>query len=240
MKDKTRKTRNDFKWKHFLPEIILLCIRWYLKYKLSFRDLVEMMSERGIRIVHTTIMRWIHEYSPKINKRIRKYLKTSSDSYRLDETYIKIKGKWCYLYRAIDSKGNTLDFLLSEHRDKKAAKIFLKRVLKNNHASFPRVINTDKAPTYPYAITEMKKAGLIGEETKHRTVQYCNNIIEQDHMFIKKRINPMLGFFSFRTANYIIKGIEAMHMIRKIQIKDFFKNYLNDKIFINNLFGIAA
>ncbi len=102
MKDKTRKTRNDFKWKHFLPEIILLCIRWYLKYKLSFRDLVEMMSERGIRIVHTTIMRWIHEYSPKINKRIRKYLKTSSDSYRLDETYIKIKGKWCYLYRAID------------------------------------------------------------------------------------------------------------------------------------------
>jgi IS6 family transposase len=99
-----------FKWKHFLPEIILLCIRWYLKYKLSLRDLVEMMKERGLSIAHTTIMRWVHEYSPEINRRIRKYLKPTTDSYRLDETYVKIKGNWYYLYRAVDSNGLQLIF----------------------------------------------------------------------------------------------------------------------------------
>jgi len=152
MKKIKKRTEHLFKWKHFLPEIIILCLRWYLKYKLSFRDLVEMMTERGLSMVHTTIMRWIHEYSPKINKRIRKYLKPSTDSYRLDETYIKIKDKWCYLYRAIDSKGNTLDFLLSEKRDKKAAIKFIRKVLSNRHATKPRVINIDKALAYVYAI----------------------------------------------------------------------------------------
>ena len=104
MKKKIQKSENLFKWKHFLPEIIILCLRWYLKYKLSFRDLVEIMAERGFSQVHTTIMRWVHEYSPIINKKIRKYLCHSTDSYRLDETYVKIRGKWYYLYRAIDSK----------------------------------------------------------------------------------------------------------------------------------------
>lgn len=235
-----KQSGNIFKWKHFLPEIIVLCLRWYLKYKLSFRDLVEIMAERGLSLVHTTIMRWVHEYSPEINKRIRKYLKPSTDSYRLDETYVKIKGEWYYLYRAIDSKGNTLDFLLSRNRDKKAARKFIKKVLSNNHAVPPRVINTDKAPAYVSAIKRLKFDKELKLEVLHRPVQYMNNILEQDHRFIKWRIKPMLGFFSFKTANWIIQGIEVMHMIKKIQIKDFFKCFGNEKFFINKLLGIAG
>jgi len=187
-----RKSENLFKWKHFFSEIILLCIRWYLKYKLSFRDLVEMMAERGLSIVHTTIMRWVHQFSPEINKRIRRYLKSSTDSYRLDETYIKIKGKWYYLFRAVDSKGNTLDFLLSAKRDKKAAKRFLKKLMDNPHATKPRVINTDKAPSYPPAINKLKEENKLDKKVQHRPIQYLNNILEQDHRFIKWLINPMM------------------------------------------------
>lgn len=125
---------NIFKWKYFLPKIIVLCLRWYLKYKISFRDLVEIMAERGgLSIAHTTIMRWIHEYSPIINKRIRKYLRSSTESYRLDETNVKIKEKLFYLFRTTRSKGNTLNFLLSAKRDKKAAKRFIKRIFTYKH-----------------------------------------------------------------------------------------------------------
>ncbi len=116
--------RNYFKWKHFEPEIILLCVRWYLKYGLSYRNLVEMMSERGMSVAHTSIMRWVHQYAPQIDKKVRKYLKPTNDSWRVDETYIKVKGQWKYLYRAVDSNGSTLDFMFSAKRDTKAAKRF--------------------------------------------------------------------------------------------------------------------
>lgn len=120
-------SQNLFKWKHFESEIIMLCVRWYLKYPLSYRMLVEMIEERGLNLTHTTIMRWVHQYSPIIDEKIRKHLKHTNDSWRIDETYIKIKGKDCYLYRAVDSEGNTIDFFVSEHRDKDAAKKFLNR-----------------------------------------------------------------------------------------------------------------
>jgi len=191
MKTIKKKSDNPFKWKHFLPEIILLCIRWYLKYKLSLRDLVEMMTERGLSIAHTTIMRWVHQFFPEINKKIRKYLKPTTDSYRLDETYVKIKGNWYYLYRAVDSNGNTIDFLLCAKRDKKEAKRFIKKVLGNLHATKPRVINTDKAPSYSYAISELKKENTIDEQFLHGPIQYLNNILEQDHRFIKWIIKPI-------------------------------------------------
>src|SRR5665647_207316 len=106
--------QNLFKWKHFESYIILLCVRWYLKYPLSYRNLSEMMAERGLTISHTTILRWVQEYSPIINRRISKYLKPTNDSWRVDETYIKINGKWCYLYRAVDSHGATIDFWISK------------------------------------------------------------------------------------------------------------------------------
>ncbi len=110
----------EFKWKHYQPDIILLTVRWYLRYSLSFRDLVELMEERGLSMAHTTIMRWVHQYGPELDERVRRHLKSTNDSWRVDETYVKIKGQWMYLYRAVDSEGNTIDFCLSESRDKQA------------------------------------------------------------------------------------------------------------------------
>ena len=106
-----------FKYKHFQSDIILRCVRWYLRYAVTYRDLVEMISERGILLTHTTIMRWVHQYAPELDKKIRRKLKLTGDSWKLDETYVKIKGKWKYLYRAVDKQGNTLDFYLSSYRD---------------------------------------------------------------------------------------------------------------------------
>lgn len=123
------KGSNIFKWKHFEAKIILLTVRWYLQFRFSYRDLVEVMSERGISISHTTIMRWVHEYSPEIAKKVRPHLKPVNDSWRVDETYIKVKGNWTYLYRAVDSMGKTIDFMLSEKRDVKAARALKKAVI---------------------------------------------------------------------------------------------------------------
>jgi len=132
-----------FKWKHFESEIIILCVRWYLKYPLSYRMLVEMMQERGLNLTHTTIMRWVHQYSPIISEKVQKHLKPTNDSWRMDGTYLKIKGRNAYLYRAVDSKGKTIDFFVSEHRDKDAAaKKFFKKALKAIHNQQPRVITT--------------------------------------------------------------------------------------------------
>ena len=147
---------NAFKWKHFVGEIILQTVRWYLKYPLSYRNLKEMMAERGLKVDYTTIMGWVHQYSPEIEKRIRRHLRPTNDSWRVDKTYIKVKGKWKYLYRAVDSDGDTIDFMLSSKRDRKAAKRFFKKALSSNHNQIPRVITVDKNPAYPPAIDELK------------------------------------------------------------------------------------
>ncbi|GLI07961.1 hypothetical protein YDYSG_39910 [Paenibacillus tyrfis] len=135
--------------------IILLTVRWYLKYSLSYRDIVEMMSERGLKISHTTIMRWVHEFGPEIDKRIRPFLKPANDSWRTDETYVKVKGQWKYLYQAVDSMGKTIDFMLSENRDMQAAKRFFTKALSSPHNQTPRVITLDKNLAYPPAIQEL-------------------------------------------------------------------------------------
>lgn len=135
-----------FKWKHFQPEIILLNVRWYCRYALSYRDLEEMMAERWLSVDHSTINRWVLQYGPELDKRCRPHLRPTNDSWKVDETYVKVKRKWKYLYRAVDSSGQTLDFMLSAKRDAKAAKRFLKRALKARHTATPRVINVDKMP----------------------------------------------------------------------------------------------
>ncbi|PEE35173.1 IS6 family transposase [Bacillus cereus] len=206
---------NIFKWKHYQPDIIVLAVRWYLRYNLSLRDLVEIMEERGLFLVHTTIMRWVHQYGPELNERIRKHLKRTNDSWRVDETYIKIKGEKMYLYRAIDSEGNTIDFYLSNKRDAKAAKQFLKKAFVSCHATGPRSITADGDKAYPVAIKELKDEQCIPHGMPLRVKKYVNNIIEQDHRFIKKQIRNMLGLKSLHTATKMIAGIEAMHMIKK-------------------------
>ncbi|MBM6647142.1 IS6 family transposase [Bacillus sp. RIT 809] len=232
--------QNSFKWKHYQPDIILLTVRWYLRYNLSFRDLVEMMEERGLSIAHTTIMRWVHQYSPELDKRVRRYLKKINDSWRVDETYVKVKGKWTYLYRAVDSEGNTIDFYLSKTRDQKAAKSFFKKALQSFHVSKPRVITVDKNPAYTIAIEQLKKEKSIPGGMRLRQQKYLNNIVEQDHRFLKKRIQSMLGFKCFDTVTSILSGVEAMHMIKKEQVDLRNQSVQNEKEFIHQLFGLTA
>jgi transposase-like protein len=137
-------TSKPFKWRHFKAEIILLCVRWYLRYPLSYRDLEEMMRERGLHVDHTTIYRWVQHYAPELEKRCRPHLNITNDSWRVDETYVKVKKVWVYLYRAVDSEGNTLEFLLSPTRDSQAAKRFFSKALAVPHISTPRVITVVK------------------------------------------------------------------------------------------------
>lgn len=230
-----------FKWRHLLPEVILLNVRWYCRYALSYRDLEEMMLERGIKVDHTTIFRWVQAYAPEMDNRCRSHLKMTNDSWKVDETYIKVKKEWKYLYRAIDSKGNTLDFMLSAKRDAKAAKRFFIKVLNRGHTDVPRVINVDKNAAYPPALKELKAASALPEDTQLRQVKYLNNLIEQDHRFIKRRTNPGLGFGSFNTARRTIQGYEAMNTIRKGQMKDVPKGDVMGQIsFINEIFGVTA
>jgi transposase, IS6 family len=152
---------HSFKWRHFQSEIILLCVRWYLRYSLSYRDLEEIMLERGLHVDHTTIYRWVQQYAPELEKRCKPHLKATTDSWRVDETYIKVKKEWIYLYRAVDSRGNTLEFFFSPTRDAKAAKHFFLKTLAASHTSEPRVVNVDKNAAYPKAFNELKAEGLL-------------------------------------------------------------------------------
>ena len=198
------------------------------------------MAERGMEVDHTTIMRWVHQYSPEIEKKVRRYLKPTNDSWKMDETYIKVKGEWKYLYRAVDSDGNTIDFMLSAKRNKKAAKRFLKKALCSKHNQIPRVITVDKNPAYPPAVNELKNDRILPQNVNFRQIKYLNNMIEQDHRSIKRIVRPMLGFQSFSTATKTIKGIEIMHMIKKGQVDTLNQCVLNEVNFINQLFGIAV
>ena len=196
-------------------KIILLNVRWYLNYSLSYLNLKEMMIERGIQVDHSTIMRWVHQYSPEIETKIRRHLRPTNDSWRVDETYIKVRGKWKYFYRAVDSNGDTIDFMLSAKRNRKAAKRFFKKALSSSHNQIPRAITVDKNPSYLPAIDGLKNDKILPKNVGIRQIKYLNNIIEQDHRSIKRIVNPMLGFQSFRSANKTLKGIEAMNMIKK-------------------------
>ena len=227
-----------FKWRHFEGQIILLCVRWYLRYCLSYRDLEEMMAERGLNLDHTTIYRWVQKYAPELEKLCKPHLKRTNDSWRVDETYIKVKGEWMYLYRAVDSVGSTLEFLLSENRDDQAAKRFLTKVLGASHTITPRVINVDQNPAYPKAVEELKAAGKLPQRCQLRPVKYLNNMIEQDHRFIKRLVKAGLGFFSFQTAWRTLRGYETMQMIRKGQVP---AGGVQAQVkFLNSLFGLAA
>jgi transposase-like protein len=196
--------------------MIIWAVRWYCKYGISYRDLEEMLAERGITVDHTTLYRWVIYYAPKILDKLKWYWKpTLGYSWRVDETYVKIKGKWVYLYRDLDKCGNTIDFYLSPTRSSDAAKRFLSKAMKSlKHWAQPGVINTDKNPSYTKAIAELKEEGKCSAELEHRQVKYLNNIIESDHGKLKRLIKPTLGFKSMRTAYATIKGFE-MRMFKK-------------------------
>lgn len=234
----------DFKWRHFSGSIILGCVRWYCKYGISYRDLEEMMQERGVEADHTTLYRWVQRYAPEIEKRLRWYWKPRLGySWRVDETYIKVKGTWKYLYRAVDKTGATIDFFLSSTRNSKAAKRFLGKALRRfKEWEKPQTINTDKAPSYAVAITELKKEGVCPAKLVHRQVKYLNNIVEADHGKLKRLIKPTLGLKSMKTAFATIKGFEVMRMFKKGQMNaSIYGQGLAAEIrLINAQFGIYA
>ena len=198
----------------FPIEVILVCIRWYAAYPLSCRHLEEMMEERGVSVDHSTVSRWAIRFLPLLEKIFRKYKRPVGGSWRMDETYIKVKGAWKYLYRAVDRDGKTIDFLLTAKRDKAAAKRFFDKAMQAN--GVPEKVTMDKSGANKAAIDEINANREIPMVV--RQVKYLNNIVEQDHRAVKRMTKPMLGFKSFQSAKNILAGIELMHMIRKGQM----------------------
>jgi transposase, IS6 family len=230
-----------FKGRHFEAEIIVLCVRWYLRFGLSFRNLEEIMAERNLTVDHVTIWRWVQRYAPELNRRCRRELRMTNRSWRVDETYLRVAGKWTYLYRAVDSTGATVDFLLSARRDAAAAKRFFQKALRSDGHPRPRVINVDGNPSYPTVIEELKRAGGLGRRCRCRPVRYLNNIVEQDHRAIKRRVRASQGFRSFDSAARTIQGIETVNMIRKGQVRWLEKDDITGQIaFVTGLFGLTA
>jgi len=206
-----------FRGRHFDQEIVILCVRWYLSFKLSFRDLVAMMRERGISLAHTTILRWVQHYSPEFERRWKRYARSVGGSWRMDETYVRVKGEWMYLYRSVDKEGKTVNFLLSRKRDVNAAKVFLRRAIKEQRT--PTKITLDAYAASHRAVADLKDNGELPNRVIVRTSKYLNNTVEQDHRRVKQRLRPMLGLKSFRTAARVISGIELAEKIKKGQFK---------------------
>src|SRR5512144_1337181 len=205
----------DFKGHRFEKDIILLGVRWYLAYPLSYRNLEEMMEERGVVVDHSNIYRWVQKFTPQLEAAFRQGRKRPvGNSWRMDETYIKIKGQWKYLYRAVDKAGQTIDFLLTARRDKKAARRFLKKAVRQH--GLPAKVTIDKSGANTTAIEALKEE--TGQAIEIRQSKYVNNLVEQDHRSVKRIVRPMLGFKAFHSARCTLQGIELMHMIKKGQM----------------------
>ncbi|AOS80815.1 IS6 family transposase [Hydrogenophaga sp. PBC] len=198
----------------FPIDVILVCIRWYAAYPLSYRHLEEMMQERGVFVDHSSINRWAIRFLPLLEKVFRKHKRPVGGSWRMDETYIKVKGVWKYLYRAVDKEGKTVDFLLTAQRDKAAAVRFFDKAMKAS--GVPEKVTLDKSSANKAAMDEINARGEMPIIV--RQIKYLNNIVEQDHRAIKRVTKPMLNFKSFRAAKNVLAGIELMHMIRKGQL----------------------
>jgi putative transposase len=200
---------------HYPVDVMLLSVRWYVAYSLSLRNLEEMIAERGFEVDHSTVHRWVIKLVPLFEKTFRKHRRPAGMSWRMDETYVKVKGEWKYLYRAVDKAGKTVDFLLRARRDRAAARRYFEKAIDQN--GVPQTVTVDKSGANLAALQ-----GINAErETpiKIRQNKYLNNLVEQDHRAIKRIIKPMMGFKDFRCARIILSGIEVMHMIRKGQLK---------------------
>jgi transposase-like protein len=227
----------EFSGRHFEDLIILQALRWYLKYPISYRQLAEILLERGVEVDHTTLYRWVQKYSPEFEKKLRWYSKPLGFIWHVDKTYIKVKGEWRYLYRAIDVDGKTIDFYLSRFQNTKAAVHFFTKLLSATH-EHPSIIYTDKHPSLRKAITTLQYRNIISLETEHITTKVLNNRIESDHFRIKRLTRPMLGFKSFNTAKRCIKGLEDMLMVTKKQVISVVDTLQQQINFIHKLFGI--
>jgi transposase-like protein len=204
----------SFTGTHFPKEIILMGVRCYLAYPLSYRHVEELMAERGVPVDHATIQHWVVKYSPLLEEAFHRRKRPVWVSWRMDETYVKVKGVWRYLYRAVDKHGQTIDFLLTEHRDTEAALRFLKKAIRRN--GLPETITIDGSDANEAAIKRYNEEH--GTAIVIRQVKYLNNVVEQDHRGVKRVTRPMLGFKAFDAAQVTLVGIELMHMLRKGQL----------------------
>lgn len=206
----------DFKGHRFAKDIILICVRWYVAYPLSYRNLQEMMAERGVQVDHTNIYRWVQKFTPKLESVFRRSgnKRPIGTSWRMDETYIKVNGQWKYLYRAVDRAGQSVDFLLTAHRDKKAARRFFRKALGQH--GLPEKVTIDKSGANTAALEALQEE--TGATIEIRQNKYLNNLVEQDHRAVKRIVRSMLGFKSFWSARRTLAGIELMHMITKGQM----------------------
>jgi putative transposase len=200
---------------HFPQEVMLMGVRWYLAYPLSTRHVEELMEERGVELDHATINRWVIKYSPLLEEAFHRRKRPVWVSWRMDETYMKVKGEWKSLYRAVDKHGQTIDFLLTEQRDEQAAKTFLTKAIRR-HGGVPETITIDGSAANEAAIKTYNAEH--GTAIEIRKVKYLNNIVEQDHRAVKRVTRPMLGFKAFEAAQSTLTGIELMHMIKKKQM----------------------
>jgi putative transposase len=207
----------SFKGAHFPKEVMLMGVRWYVAYPLSTRHVEELMEERGVELDHATINRWVIKYSPLLEEAFHHRKRPVWVSWRLDETYIKVKGEWRYLYRAVDKYGQTIDFLLTEQRDEHAAKKFLTKAIRR-HGGVPAMITIDGSTANEAAIKSDNEEH--GTAIEIRQINYLNNVVEQDHRGVKRVTRPMMGFKSFEAAQSTLTGIELMHMLRKGQLEE--------------------
>lgn len=207
--------RKAFKRLHYPVDIIAQCVRWYLAYSLSLRNLEEIMAERGITVDHSTLHRWIIRLVPLLDKAFRRHKRAVGRRWRMDETYIRVRGQWKYLYRAVDTEGQTIDFLLTAKRDTAAALRFFRKAIRQHGE--PEVVTIDKSGANTAALATINANKSEEEIITIRQNKHLNNLIEQDHRNIKRRIRLMLGFKSFRRAQTLLAGIELINMIRKGQ-----------------------
>ena len=232
---------NPFKGRQYPGEVILSAVRLYLRYPLAYVHVSELLAERGLFVDASCVWRWVQAYAPELNRRCRAHLKKTNKSYRIDETYINVKGEDRYLYRAVDSTGQTIDFLLTARRDAASAKRFFRRMFSAEGNPMARVLNVDKNPAYPAAVRDLKAEGILPQRVRLRQCRYLNNVVEQDHRLVKKRVWLAKGYGSFQSAWRTLQGIETMHMIRKGRVRGLVKgDAVGQALFIGELFGIAA
>jgi putative transposase len=206
-----------------MKEIILMVVRWYASYALSYRDIEELMLERRVPVDHSTLNRWVICYAPLLEEEFRKHHKRKvGNSWRMDETYIRIKGLWKYFYRAVDKEGKTIDFMLSNNRNEAAAKAFFTKAI--GSSGLPEKITIDKSGANKAGIDainiQLIILSLLGcslIQIDIRQIKYLNNIVEQDHRGIKRITNPMMGFKAFHSAEATLAGIELYRMLKKGQ-----------------------
>ena len=231
-----------FKWRQTEPELIPCAVRWHVRSSLSFRDVEELLSERGLELHYTTIWRRVQRYGPELEERLRRHLKATNRSWRVDETYVRVKGRWCSLYRALDSTGATIDFVLSGWRDAAAATRLFRKVLTD--PSHPYAPRHQLGPGTPLPLGKFRgeKEGVLRRRWRHRPVQ----ILKQHRgsgtgSSIKRRVKAKQGFREFHAARRMIQRYEAMHMSRKGQARWVSGSDVRPQIqFINTLFEVAA